>query len=97
MRSSGCSFEFINRPDVLEGVKQRHQYFVDALNKINAQYGLFKEIRGQGLLIGCVLKDEHAGKAKNIVTLAGEEGLLALVAGRCRALYSFTDYSNGRY
>jgi succinylornithine aminotransferase len=49
-------------------VKQRHQYFVDALNKINAQYGLFKEIRGQGLLIGCVLKDEHAGKAKNIVT-----------------------------
>ncbi len=78
---AGAVFEFINTPDVLEGVKQRHQYFVDALNKINAQYGLFKEIRGQGLLIGCVLKDEHAGKAKNIVTLAGEEGLLALVAG----------------
>jgi succinylornithine aminotransferase len=70
---AGAVFEFINTPDVLEGVKQRHQYFVDALNKINAQYGLFKEIRGQGLLIGCVLKDEHAGKAKNIVTLAGEE------------------------
>lgn len=62
-------------------MKQRHQYFVDALNKLNAEYDLFKEIRGQGLLIGCVLKDEYAGKAKNIVTLAGEEGLLALVAG----------------
>ncbi len=78
---AGAVFEFINTPEVLDGVKQRHQYFIDALNKINAQYGLFKEIRGQGLLIGCVLKDEHAGKAKNIVTLAGEEGLLALVAG----------------
>ncbi len=78
---AGAVFEFINTPEVLDGVKQRHQYFIDSFNKINAQYGLFKEIRGQGLLIGCVLKDEHAGKAKNIVTLAGEEGLLALVAG----------------
>ena len=42
---------------------------------------MFDEVRGQGLLIGCVLKAEYAGKAKDIVTLAGEEGLLALVAG----------------
>ena len=78
---AGAVFEFINTPDVLNGVKQRHQYFVEGLNKINAEYSVFKEIRGQGLLIGCVLKDEYAGKAKNIVTRAGEEGLLALVAG----------------
>ncbi|WP_228214570.1 aminotransferase class III-fold pyridoxal phosphate-dependent enzyme, partial [Acinetobacter baumannii] len=39
------------------------------------------EIRGQGLLIGCVLKAEYAGKAKDITTWAGEEGLLALIAG----------------
>ncbi|WP_119689494.1 aminotransferase class III-fold pyridoxal phosphate-dependent enzyme, partial [Acinetobacter nosocomialis] len=51
------------------------------LNTINEKLGLFKQIRGEGLLLGCVLKDEYAGKAKNIVTLAGEEGLLALVAG----------------
>ncbi len=74
-------YGFVNTPDVLQGVKDRHQHFVTGLNTINEKLGLFKQIRGEGLLLGCVLKDEYAGKAKNIVTLAGEEGLLALVAG----------------
>ncbi|APV37659.1 aspartate aminotransferase family protein [Acinetobacter soli] len=74
-------FEYINTPDVLEGVKNRHQYFLNALNTLNAEYPVFEEIRGQGLLIGCALKAEYAGKAKDITTWAGEEGLLALIAG----------------
>jgi succinylornithine aminotransferase len=43
----------------------------ERLNAINARYGLFKEIRGLGLLIGCVLNDEFAGKAKPSVTGGG--------------------------
>ncbi|EPJ6625028.1 acetylornithine/succinyldiaminopimelate transaminase, partial [Acinetobacter baumannii] len=78
---AGAVFEFINTLEVLEGVKHRHQYFLDALNTLNAEYQVFDEIRGQGLLIGCVLKAEYAGKAKDITTWAGEEGLLALIAG----------------
>ena len=74
-------FGLINTPEVLNGVRTRAQIFADGLNQLNARYGLFEEVRGQGLLIGCVLKAEYAGKAKDIVTLAGEEGLLALVAG----------------
>ena len=74
-------FEFINTPEVLNGVRTRAQIFAEGLNELNVRYGLFEEIRGQGLLIGCVLKAEYAGKAKDIVTLAGQEGLLALVAG----------------
>jgi succinylornithine aminotransferase len=74
-------FEFINTAEVLEGVKQRFDHFVNGLNKINAKFNVFEQIRGQGLLIGCVLKAEHAGQAKTIVNLAGDEGLLALVAG----------------
>ena len=74
-------FEFINTPDVLNGVRARAELFAEGLNELNARYGLFEEIRGQGLLIGCALKAEYAGKAKDIVTLAGQEGLLALVAG----------------
>ncbi|MGZ7881639.1 bifunctional succinylornithine transaminase/acetylornithine transaminase [Acinetobacter soli] len=74
-------YGFVNTSEVLQGVKDRHQHFVAGLNTINEKLGLFKQIRGEGLLLGCVLKDEYAGKAKNIVTLAGEEGLLALVAG----------------
>ena len=35
---AGAVFEFINTPEVLEGVKHRHQYFLDALNTLNAEY-----------------------------------------------------------
>ncbi len=65
----------------LNGVKQRHQWFSERLSAINAKYGLFKEIRGLGLLIGCVLNDEYAGKAKAISTRAAEDGLMVMIAG----------------
>ncbi|WP_343682556.1 aspartate aminotransferase family protein [Acinetobacter baylyi] len=78
---AGAVFNFINTADVLDGVKQRSQQFVDELEQLNHTYAVFQEIRGQGLLLGCVLRSEYAGKAKDIVTLAGAEGLLALIAG----------------
>lgn len=74
-------FGFINTPEVLNGVKTRSQRFVDKLNELNKTYNLFETVRGQGLLLGAVLKPEYAGKAKEIVTLASQEGVLALVAG----------------
>ena len=74
-------FGFINTPEVLEGVKARHQQFVAGIEAINAKYPVFSQVRGEGLLIGCVLKDEYAGQAKQVTNLAAEEGLLALVAG----------------
>ena len=74
-------FEFINTPEVLEGVKKRHTYFIEKLNKINEKYHVFETIRGQGLLLGCVLTAEYAGKASKINEFAMAEGLLALVAG----------------
>ncbi|MBN6523543.1 aspartate aminotransferase family protein [Acinetobacter pittii] len=78
---AGAVFEFINTPEVLNGVKERHDYYKNALNKLNEKYEVFKTIRGEGLLIGCALKYEFAGKAKDINNLAGEEGLLSLIAG----------------
>ncbi|WP_343598431.1 aspartate aminotransferase family protein [Acinetobacter sp.] len=74
-------FGFINTPEVLDGVKQRHARFIAGLEKINAQYAVFEQIRGVGLLLGCVLKEKYAGQAKQITTLAAEEGLLTLIAG----------------
>lgn len=78
---AGEVLAIVNTREVLNGVKQRHQWFCERLNAINARYGLFKEIRGLGLLIGCVLKDEYAGKAKAISNQAAEEGLMILIAG----------------
>lgn len=74
-------FGFIDTPDVLDGVKQRHEHFMQGLQKINAKNPIFKEFRGQGLLIGCVLNESYAGKAKDVVALSTQEGLLTLVAG----------------
>lgn len=74
-------FNVVNTPEVLDGVKQRSQQFIDGINAINEKYNVFEQVRGQGLLLGCVLNETYAGKAKDIVTLAGAEGLLALVAG----------------
>ena len=78
---AGAVFEFINTLEVLNGVKERHDYYKNALNKLNEKYEIFETIRGEGLLIGCALKDKFAGKAKDINNLAGEEGLLSLIAG----------------
>ncbi|HDG1700034.1 aspartate aminotransferase family protein [Kluyvera ascorbata] len=78
---AGEVLSIINTPAVLNGVKQREQWFKERLQAINAQFGLFNEIRGIGLLIGCALRDEYAGKAKQISLLAAEEGLMVLIAG----------------
>ncbi|WP_052281693.1 aspartate aminotransferase family protein [Kluyvera genomosp. 1] len=78
---AGEVLSIINTPQVLSGVKQREQWFKERLQAINARFDLFKEIRGVGLLIGCALRDEYAGKAKQISLLAAEEGLMVLIAG----------------
>ena len=73
--------EEVNQPVFLQGVQQRHDLYITRLNEINEKFGLFKEIRGLGLLIGCELVDEHSGQAKNISNLAAQEGLIFLIAG----------------
>ncbi|WP_110670579.1 aspartate aminotransferase family protein [Salinicola halophilus] len=71
----------IDTPDVLEGVERRHMLFREHLEVINRKHGVFKEIRGMGLLIGAEMSDDFQGKARDILPLALEEGLMALVAG----------------
>lgn len=78
---AGEVLDLVNTPEMLSGVKARHDAFVEQLNAINQRLGLFKEIRGLGLLIGCVLQDEYAGKAKAISLAAAKEGAMVLIAG----------------
>ncbi|EOZ7933597.1 aspartate aminotransferase family protein [Cronobacter sakazakii] len=78
---AGQVLDLVNAPEMLDGVKARHDAFVEQLNAMNQRLGLFKEIRGLGLLIGCVLKDEYAGKAKAISLAAAKEGAMVLIAG----------------
>lgn len=78
---AGKLLDIVNTPEMLNGVKQRHDWFVERLNTINARFGLFSEIRGLGLLIGCVLTAEYAGKAKLISQEAAQAGVMVLIAG----------------
>lgn len=78
---AGKVLELINTPEMLNGVKQRHDWFVECLNTINHRYGLFSEVRGLGLLIGCVLNADYAGQAKQISQEAAKAGVMVLIAG----------------
>lgn len=78
---AGKLLEIVNTPDMLNGVKQRHDWFVERINAINERFGLFSEIRGLGLLIGCVLNAEFTGKAKLISQEAANAGVMVLIAG----------------
>src|SRR3990167_3612900 len=71
----------INTPEVLAGVKAKHQRFKTKLEQIGQQYGVFSQVRGLGLLIGAVLSDAWKGKAKAILDAAALEGLMVLQAG----------------
>ena len=50
------------------------------LEQIGQQYGVFSEVRGLGLLLGCVLGEAWKGKAKTVLDAAAAEGLLVLQA-----------------
>ncbi|SMC22008.1 acetylornithine/N-succinyldiaminopimelate aminotransferase [Andreprevotia lacus DSM 23236] len=74
-------FDVVNTPAVLAGVLQKRARYENALNTLNAEVNVFAEVRGMGLLIGAELKAEYAGRAKDILGLAAEEGLMILMAG----------------
>ncbi|TRW48497.1 aspartate aminotransferase family protein [Aliidiomarina halalkaliphila] len=78
---SEAVMDVVNTPEVLQGVKEREQWFRDALAKINDKYDVFSEVRGRGLLLGAALNDKYKGKARDFLTAGAEEGVMILVAG----------------
>ncbi|AZQ10414.1 aspartate aminotransferase family protein [Shewanella khirikhana] len=77
-----AAFNTVNTPEVLDGVKAREQLFRDGLNAINDKYQVFTEVRGKGLLLGAALNADYAGKARDFMLAAAEEGVLLLMAGQ---------------
>lgn len=75
------ALDIINTPEVLEGIEQRRQWFVEEIEKINQRFSIFSEIRGKGLLIGAALKDEYQAKARDLLHAAADEGVMILTAG----------------
>ncbi len=76
-----AALDVINTPEVLSGVVDRHARFVSALERINAQYDIFDEVRGMGLLLGAQLKPAWHGRARDFLAASADLGLMILVAG----------------
>ena len=62
-------------------MKAKHDRFKTRLLQIGEKYGLFTQVRGLGLLLGCVLSEAWKGKAKDVFNAAEKEGLMILQAG----------------
>src|SRR5690242_10471535 len=78
---AGAVFDVINTTEVLDGVKARHALFMEGLRAINARRRVFRDLRGEGVWIGCELEETWRGKAIDVMNAAGQAGLLVLVAG----------------
>ena len=78
---AAAAFDTVNTNSVLAGVKERETWYRDGLNAINEKYHCFSEVRGKGLLLGCVLNEQYQGRAKEFLDAAMAEQLMVLVAG----------------
>lgn len=67
--------------EIAANVLRQSQALRDGLDSLNAEFSLFSEVRGRGLMLGAVLKPEYAGRAGEILDHAAAEGLLLLQAG----------------
>ena len=67
--------------EIAVNVAKQSQALRDGLASLDAEFGLFSEVRGRGLMLGAVLKPEYAGRAGEILDHAAAQGLLLLQAG----------------
>ncbi|MDT3710347.1 MAG: aspartate aminotransferase family protein [Pseudomonadaceae bacterium] len=73
--------DIVNTPEVLDGVQARHERFKTRLLQLGERYGVFSQVRGRGLLIGCVLSEAWKGKAGAFCAAAEKQALMVLQAG----------------
>lgn len=78
---AGAALDLFSDPELLAGVRHKHEVFMAGLRRINQQFGIFREVRGKGLLLGCELTETWRGRSRDFIKAALDQGLLALVAG----------------
>lgn len=78
---ANAAFDLINTLAVLDGVSAKRELFVKHLQRLDAEFDLFSDIRGMGLLIGAELKPQHKGRARDFLYAAADAGVMVLNAG----------------
>lgn len=75
------AFDIINSPETLQHAEQQGRKLQAALTALSEETGVFQEVRGMGLLIGCVLAEPYRDRAGELIQTALNHGLMILVAG----------------
>jgi acetylornithine/N-succinyldiaminopimelate aminotransferase len=78
---AGAVLDLISDPELLAGVRRKHEVYMAGLRQINERFDLFRELRGMGLLLGCELVEAWHGRSRDFIKAALDEGVLVLVAG----------------
>jgi acetylornithine/N-succinyldiaminopimelate aminotransferase len=68
-------------PAIAANVARQAQALRDGLAALDAELGLFDQVRGRGLMLGAVLNAAHAGRAGEMLDRCAAHGLLLLQAG----------------
>ncbi|HSM10028.1 MAG TPA: acetylornithine/succinylornithine family transaminase [Lysobacter sp.] len=71
----------LSSPSLLANIADQAEAIRAGLAAIDADLGLFEEVRGRGLMIGAQLRAGHAGRAGDILDHCLGHGLLLLQAG----------------
>lgn len=75
------ALSIINTPETLNHVMQQGEKMRAMLQQIGDELAMFETVRGQGLLIGALLRAPYHQQAGNIVQAALQQGLMILGAG----------------
>lgn len=78
---AGVALRELSSPALLANVDRQARALRDGLAALDAEFGLFDEVRGRGLMLGAQLRPQYAGQASAILDHCIEHGLLLLQAG----------------
>ena len=66
---------------IAHNVSRQSHALREGFMRINADFNVFSQVRGRGLMLGAVLTPAHAGQAGALLDHAAAQGLLTLQAG----------------
>ena len=73
--------DLVTDPDLLHSVREKSELMRAEFDRLNARHDCFSEVRGAGMLLGCVLQGPWQDRARAVLRQCTEEGLLILMAG----------------
>jgi len=75
------ALSLLSSPQILANVAKQSAALREGLQALDAEFDVFTQVRGRGLMLGAVLAPKFAGRAGELLDHAAAHGLLVLQAG----------------